>query len=322
MPEPQPADRDSGHGGGPSVTERIEGGLLGLAAGDALGASCEFLTPDQIRDFYGRHTEISGGGVLGWRPGQGTDDTDLTYAVARAYLDGYTLDGVAANLLAWYERNPRDVGRTTRAALMHIRDGGDPRASGEAALRWFGEEAAAGNGALMRALPTGLVRRDPATRRAEALEIAAITHVDQRCLSASVAYCDLAACLLDGFTATEAIEWALDQPDLHDQVRARLEGAAGQTLGALRPTGYVLDTLEIAAWAILQPATLEEILIEVVNLGDDADTTGAVAGGLLGVRDGANSIPERWLAKLEYLERLRACVAPLASLRGGRTGAA
>ena len=78
----------------PALRDRIAGALLGLAAGDALGATVEFLSPADIRR-RGRHSEICGGGVFGWRVGQGTDDTDLAYAVARTYVEGYSLAGVA-----------------------------------------------------------------------------------------------------------------------------------------------------------------------------------------------------------------------------------
>lgn len=313
--EPVPAEP----GVGVAVRDRIEGGLLGVAAGDALGATCEFASADELSR-RGRHTEITGGGVFGWRPGQGTDDTDMTYAVARAYTDGFTLERVAGNFLAWFDKGPRDVGGVTAAALGWLRQHQDPRASGRALLPRFGDRAA-GNGGLMRALPTALARRDPAARRAEAAAVSAVTHADPRCVDAAVLYCDLAALLLEGRAPAAAVEQVLTGTPAGEEARDRLAGAPGKTLSQLRPTGYVLDTLEVAVWAVSQPASLEECLIEIVNLGDDADTTGAVAGGLLGVRDGSGAIPPRWLARLEYRERLAACVDPLAALwREGGAG--
>jgi ADP-ribosyl-[dinitrogen reductase] hydrolase len=293
-----------------SSLDKIQAGLLGLAAGDALGAPLEFLSREEVRAL-GTQTEIVGGGALGWRPGQGTDDTDLAYAVARAYVDGYSLELVADNFLRWLSDHPRDVGRTTAEALSRLWRGRDPRASGCA-------PGAAGNGALMRAIATGLARPDPGARRREAAEIAAITHTDQRCVDASVAYCDLVDALLDGCSAGAAVERVLRAtPISAGEVTAAIERAADPGLepAGLRSSGFVLDTLEVAVWALLQPAPLEATLVEVVNLGDDADTAGAVAGGLLGVRDGAAAIPARWLDRLEYRDRLTACAGPLAALR-------
>lgn len=294
------------------LADRIAGGLLGLAAGDALGATLEFATPAAIRRRGRVHDEITGGGPFGWRPGQGTDDTDLAYAVARTYADGYSLDRVAAAFLAWYRTRPRDVGATTRAALAELERSGDPRSCGQAVLHPY----AAGNGALMRALATGLARPDPTRRRKEAAEIAAVTHADPRCVAASVAYCDLAAALLDGADPRAAVTHVLATSPITGPVHETIAAVAGTPIGSerLRPTGFVLDTLQVAVWALLQPRPLEALVVEIVNLGGDADTTGAVAGGLLGVRDGTQAVPLRWRARLEYREALEALVPHLVAV--------
>ena len=96
-----------------TVLDRLQGGLLGVAVGDALGATLEF-APPQPADAL--HTEISGGGVFGWIPGAPTDDTDLTMAVAEAYAAGFSLEGVADRFLAWYQAGPKDVGGRPRTA--------------------------------------------------------------------------------------------------------------------------------------------------------------------------------------------------------------
>ena len=83
-----------------TVRERVAGGLLGVAVGDALGATVEFLPAHEVARLHGTHREISGGGALGWRAGQGTDDTDLTFAVASAYAEGYSLERVGRHFLA------------------------------------------------------------------------------------------------------------------------------------------------------------------------------------------------------------------------------
>ncbi len=75
----------------------------------------------------------------------------------------------------------------------------------------------------------------------------------------------------------------------------------------IRSTGYVIDTLEAAVWCLITTQSFEECLLKAVNLGDDADTTGAVAGGLAGLYYGYDAIPREWLAvlqKREWVEEL------------------
>lgn len=282
------------------LRDRIEGGLLGVAVGDALGATVEFASPERIAAEHGLHTEIVGGGPFGWRPGQGTDDTDLTACVARAYAAGYRLEDVAARFLDWYAGAPRDVGGLTARALEWLSRHGDPRRSGAAA----NSGSDAGNGSLMRALPTALARADRATRLREAAEISAVTHADPRCVQACQVYVEIAAGLLDGGSVTGALQEAAEVTS-HPEVLAALRTDPRRAVETLPTTGYVIHSLAAAVWAVQQAASLEETLVAVVNRGDDADTTGAIVGGLLGVRDGASAIPGRWLERLEYRDELR-----------------
>ena len=160
-----------------SLVDAIVGGLLGAAAGDALGATVEFMSPADIERRHGVHRDIVGGGAFGWRPGQGTDDTDLTWAVVSGYLNTEGIDSlqaIAEEFLAWFDTDPPDVGLTTREALRHLRRDGDPTTSGLTA------EHSCGNGSLTRALPTALVRADPARRWAESAQISAVTHAHRR----------------------------------------------------------------------------------------------------------------------------------------------
>ena len=281
------------------LSDRVAGSLLGLAVGDCLGAPLEFMSQEAIRREYGVLREIVGGGMFGWRPGEGTDDSDLTAAVLDAYLAGYSLEKVGRRFVAWLDGGPKDVGGTTGSALAHLRAHGDPTISGKAV--WH--EQAAGNGSLMRCLPTGLIRTDPEQRRREAAEISAITHSDRRCVDACVAYCDLVALLLNGVDATHAVEEVAAEPGLHAEVSAALSEALGARLSGLDPSTYVIDTLRVAVCALLQPGSFEETLVEAVNLGGDADSTGATVGGLLGARDGITAIPQRWLDQLQYRDQ-------------------
>ena len=100
-----------------SLLDAITGGLWGVAAGDALGATVEFMTPEDIKEEYGVHREILGGSDFKWRPGEGTDDTDLTWSVIRGYVetgDVDSLHSISQAFLDWFDTEPRDVGGTTK----------------------------------------------------------------------------------------------------------------------------------------------------------------------------------------------------------------
>ncbi len=290
--------------------DRIGGGLLGVAAGDALGATLEFMRPEEIRRRFGVHREIIGGGLFGWRPGQGTDDTDLTWAVLAAYLDGpYTLEGASDNMLDWFHSGPPDVGGATYGALRRLDQSRDPRTSGATG------EFSCGNGSLMRCIPTALVRADAIIRRRELAEISAVTHAHRRCADSCVAYGEIVNALLEGAGASEALASARAL-NLDPKVRGALNIDPQLPVDRLRTSGYVIDSLGCAVWAIQQDATFEEVIVALVNRGDDTDTTGAIAGGLVGVLQGVEAIPSRWRRKLEYHDRLVAAVPHLLALRG------
>ena len=280
-----------------------------MAAGDALGSTLEFMSPDDIRDLHGTHRQIVGGGVFGWRPGQGTDDTALTWAVLAAYLDGpYTLEKAADNMLSWSRSGPPDIGNATAEALRRLERSGDPRTSGETG------EFSCGNGSLMRCIPTALARSDPAARRRELEEISAVTHAHLRCTHSCVAYGEITDALLEGAEVPRALA-AARALELHPDVRGALSIDPGLAVDRLRTSGYVIDSLGCAVWAIQQEDTFEEVIVALVNRGDDADTTGAIAGGLVGVSQGVKAIPSRWRRLLEYRGRLEAAVPRLVDLR-------
>lgn len=296
----------------PDLQDRISGGLLGVAAGDALGATLEFMTHTEIRREFGVHREIIGGGPFGWRPGQGTDDSDLTWAVLAAYLDGpYTLEKAADRMLEWFHSGPPDIGGATSEALRRLDRYRDPRTSGAT------RESSCGNGSLMRCIPTALARSDAAVRRRELAEISAITHAHVQCTDSCVAYGEIVNALLEGAEVPDALA-AAQGLKLHPNVQGALDIDPRLPVGRLRTSGYVIDSLRCAVWAIQQDATFEEVIVDLVNRGQDTDTTGAIAGGLVGVLHGAEAIPSRWRQKLEYHDCLVAAVPHILAMRGLR----
>lgn len=148
------------------------------------------------------------------------------------------------------------------------------------------------------------------------MAISKITHDDYRCVVACAAYNAIIAALVQGTSVNTAIEAG-------EAVAIRLErGQAGEVYrsvqqgkelrvsdmarrgppGSMRGqcSGYVLDSLTVGIAALLDPRGLEDVLVDVVSIGRDTDTNAAIAGGLLGARDGEEAVPVRWKEKLQF----------------------
>jgi ADP-ribosylglycohydrolase len=300
-----------------SRPDRIAGALLGVHAGDSLGATVEFMSWAEIRRRYPDGvTDIVGGGPFGWPAGHATDDTDLTRAVLLAYFQPQddVVRAAADHMLDWLHGNwpdrepgtpPRDIGGATRDGLQRYESTGDPRRAGAGQGR-------AGNGSLMRCVPTALFVADPQRRIRESMEISAITHDDPRCTIACAAYNEMVAVLVEGGTpeaATgrgEEVATSLGNSEVTDALRygRQLRPArivrTGETFLATDGAGFVLDSLSLAVAASLDRRPLPQVLIDIVRVGRDTDTNAAIAGGLLGARDGAAAIPANWRTKLQF----------------------
>jgi len=297
------------------IESRIAGALLGVHAGDSLGATLEFMGSADVKRKYPRgHREIIGGGPFGWSAGDATDDTDLTMAIARAYRDGYSLRKAASNMAEWKLAGPRDIGGTTSRGLANFMRTNNPKTSGIKA------ETSAANGSLMRCIATGLVRTDGRTRRRESAELSRVTHAERRAVEACVIYNDLVSCLVDGMPPADAIAWVLANSPVSPDVKAVVAGAPSTPLRHLDGTGFVLGSLGVAVWALAQDGSIEDTLADTMSLGGDTDTHGAIAGGLLGAAHGVNAIPSCWLDKLQFAEEMEGMVGPFTSMRVGKSG--
>jgi ADP-ribosylglycohydrolase len=296
--------------------QKVAGGLLGVHAGDALGATVEFSSWASIRDRYPDGLrDIVGGGPFGWAPGDATDDTDLTRAVLLAYLapGGDVVRAAADNMVAWLRgdwpgrepgRQPRDIGAATRDGLLRYLETG----TGGAGV------GRAGNGSLMRCIPTALAVTDQDRRIAESMAISAVTHDDPRCTVACAAYNEIAAALLTGAAPQDAVAAGheaagrLRQPDVAEaiaygrQLRPATLARTGPTHLADDAAGFVLDSLSLAVAAVLDPRPFADVVVDIVRIGNDTDTNAAIAGGLLGVRDGAAAIPAGWRTVLQFAD--------------------
>ncbi|BAD40501.1 ADP-ribosylglycohydrolase family protein [Symbiobacterium thermophilum] len=292
------------------------GALLGLAAADALGCTVEFMSREAIRARWPEgHREIVGGGPFGFPAGDWTDDTAMAVAVGRGILEqpDDPVDAVGRHFVAWFQSGPPDVGNTCRTAINAFLRLGSWEAASAAVRAELGQWAA-GNGALMRTLPAALAYGpDPA----QAIRIGRMTHPHPESDAAIAVYHRTVDALLEGAAPAEALEAGLAPlPGAEPEVGAaiadlarRLSGLASRSAERIRSGGYVVETLEAALWAFLRTDSLEECVVLAVNLGDDADTVGAVAGGLAGAAYGPGAVPRRWSQAL----RRRAVIDELAA---------
>ena len=288
-----------------SLRERYEGTLLGLAAGDALGGSVEFMPrsavlrahPNGVRD-------ITGGGPHDLRKGEVTDDTAMALAIARACTpEGIDLDQVAANFLQWYRSDPKDIGITTSRALAKMDAGVPWREIGDRMMAETPRKLA-GNGSVMRCAPVALrFRSDRERLRRVSIDTARMTHPDHMATWGSVALNQGIAWLLDGGSLDGLVPAAIDGVENEDVLRA-IQESVNRKYDDVTSTGFVLDTLRASFWSITNRDSAEEAIVTAVSMGDDTDTTGAVTGALAGALYGVDALPERWLSVLEPRDEL------------------
>jgi ADP-ribosyl-[dinitrogen reductase] hydrolase len=282
---------------------RAQGAYLGLAVGDALGATVEFMTPREIRAQYGEHRHMVGGGWLRLPKGRVTDDTEMSLALGEAILArGGRVEptAVAAAFDAWMRGKPVDIGNTVRRGIVHYRRTGQPQVPEH--------DYDAGNGACMRTLPAALV-----TLGVGEGEIAAASRAQAHVTHHNVlsdAACEAVIRMLHaalqgrGRGAVEAL--ALGLVAISPQFRF-----TGPLVS--NPSAFIVETLQVVLQCLLAYDDFEATLVAVVNRGGDADTTGAIAGMLAGALYGPEAIPRRWLKTLEGGTRT-ACEAQAAGL--------
>ncbi len=267
---------------------------LGLAIGDALGATVEFMTPREIVAQFGTHDRIIGGGWLNLRPGQVTDDTTMALALGNSILTSGQVDAHAAAFAfdAWMRAKPVDIGNTVRRGLLAFRKTGDPKMPRS--------EHDAGNGAAMRVLPVALATL--ALSGAEVRQACrAQAHVTHNNALSDAATETLALMLRDALLGADKLDLlhlrALPLAELHPEFTFRA------TRQRLNPSGYIVETVQAVFQALFDTDNFEACLIDVVNRGGDADTTGAIAGMLAGAIYGPAGIPQRWLQALDPATR-------------------
>ncbi|MFL6601879.1 MAG: ADP-ribosylglycohydrolase family protein [Steroidobacteraceae bacterium] len=283
-----------------SLIDRYRGALLGLACGDAVGTTVEF----RARGSFPRVTDMVGGGPFDLKPGQWTDDTSMALCLAESLVRKGAFDPADqmtryVNWWTWgyYSSTGEcfDIGSTVRRALERFQQTGEPFAGST-------DPYSAGNGSLMRLAPVVLFGFPEEDRIAQlAGDSSRTTHG----ASEAVECCRLFGVLLGKALRGEPKNNLKESSSLRLTEAAVISIAEASYLHKrvqdICGSGYCVASLEAALWCFHQTATFEDAVLEAANLGDDADTTGAIVGQIAGAHYGVEAIPTRWREKLSHV---------------------
>jgi ADP-ribosylglycohydrolase len=287
--------------------ERYRGCLLGLATGDALGTTLEFRPPGSFAPIE----DMLGGGPFRLAPGQWTDDTSMALCLAESLIERQGFDPIdqLERYVRWYRQGHLsstgrcfDIGNTVREALLRFEGTREPYCGST-------DPMSAGNGSIMRLAPVPLFyARSPQ----EAIEQSGQSSRTTHGASAAVDACRYLGAVLVGAVSGVSKEELLSRRyspipgywEANPLVPEIDEIATGSFKRRQPPeikgTGYVVKSLEAALWAFNHGASFRAGCLLAVNLGNDADTTGAVYGQVAGAFFGEAGIPESWRSKLSH----------------------
>jgi ADP-ribosyl-[dinitrogen reductase] hydrolase len=306
---------------------RFHGCLLGLAAGDALGTTLEFMRPGSFSPI----NDIVGGGPFNLAPGEWTDDTSMALCLAESLIEKAGFDPIdqLERYVRWYRTgylssNGRcfDIGITTSGALHRFERTHEPFPGPDA-------PHTAGSGSLMRIAPVPMFyTRHPGLALDYCADSSRTTHAAQQAVDA----CRYYGALVLGALQGQPKNTLLSPPDTWDF----LDTLALKGLNGLDPavievvkgsfkdkqppyiqgSGYVVRGMEAALWAFYNTSTFREGALLAANLGDDADTTTAIYGQLAGAYYGVEGIPAEWRTRIVQSELILSFADKLFELAG------
>ncbi|HEU0296251.1 MAG TPA: ADP-ribosylglycohydrolase family protein [Anaerolineales bacterium] len=293
-----------------STLDRFRGCLLGLAIGDAVGTTVEFMQ----RGSFPKVVDMVGGGPFHLQPGQWTDDTSMALCLATSLVTkkGFDANDQMGRYWRWYKEGYLsstgeffDIGNTVRDALERYHQTRNSF-SGSTSPNM------AGNGSLMRLAPIPIFYFPDLQQILHfAAESSRTTHGATECLEACQLFSEM---LFNAFSVKDK-ESVLFKTTFEPSMPKIKEIAFGnyrdKHVDEIKGSGYVVESLEAALWCFYRAASFEETILQAANLGDDADTTAAICGQIAGAFYGETGIPEKWLNKLhmrreitEFTDRL------------------
>jgi ADP-ribosylglycohydrolase len=293
------------------LCDRYRGALLGLAAGDALGTTLEFKAPGTFKPI----TNMIGGGPFGLKPGQWTDDTSMALCLAESLIEkrGFDPKDQMDRYCRWWREGHLsstgtcfDIGVTVRNSLKSYLRSGEPFAGST-------DPFTAGNGSLMRLSPVPLAfRRNIDLAIHNAGESSRTTHAAPTAVGACRYFAGLLLGALEGRSKEELLSSffypGLERDYWHRQPLppeiAEIAGGSFKLKAppAIKGSGFVVRSLEAALWAFYHSDSFRDGALLAVNLGDDADTTGAIYGQLAGAYYNVDAIPQDWVERIALRE--------------------
>lgn len=298
-----------------TTLERYRGCLLGLAAGDALGTTLEFKAPGSFTPI----TDIVGGGPFQLKPGEWTDDTSMALCLAESLVTKQAFDPVhqLETYLRWYRDGHFsvkgrcfDIGIQTSGSLDRFDKSREPYPGST-------DPTACGNGSLMRLAPAPLAFANNSTEAiGHAANSSRTTHASPECIDSCRYFATLLLAAIEGRSKEEILS------ESREEYVPKVAEIAGGSFKRKKPpqirgSGYVIHTLEAALWAFHTTETFRDGALAVVNLGEDADTTGAVFGQIAGAFYGEEGIPASWREKLAMRETIETLAAQLHAMALG-----
>ncbi len=290
---------------------RIKGTLFGIAIGDALGVPVEFISRADLKKRPVK--EMIGHGTHNQSIGTWSDDSSLAFCLTEVITSEYDINKIAQNFIKWYyysywtaRGEVFDIGNSTKIAIERLVAGKKPELAGPV------DENSNGNGSLMRIMPLLFCLYGmPVRKRFDMVkDVSSITHGHIRSVIACFYLLEFGSLILEGFNKFEAynilksnFSSVLLSFYVSDKEISNLERLLNNNIydikeNQIKSSGYVIDTLEASIWSILTTNNFRDAVLKAVNLGNDADTTGAVTGGLAGLIYGFRDIPIEWVRSL------------------------
>jgi ADP-ribosyl-[dinitrogen reductase] hydrolase len=277
-----------------TIAERLRGIAVGAAVGDALGMPLEFGLASHPKRFIRKM-------CAGRLPaGSFTDDTEMALALAESLLANPELnaDDLTGRFLGWYHSDPPDIGIHTSLVLERLASG-EPWKTAAAEVQ-SRDPGNAGNGSVMRSWPVAIACFfDPSDVLIKFSRLqSSITHIHEECTAGCAFINQMIVALGKDMPPSDAYQLALNTTPMPEGLRQAILLAPHRKRDELRNTGWVRHTIESALWGLMNTDSFEEALIQVINLGADADTAGAVTGALAGAAYGLAAIPPDWVSAL------------------------
>ena len=302
-----------------SINNKLKGLIFGQAVGDALGLGSEFMSKSEVASKYpkGLHSYaqiIQDRHRHRWAKGSWTDDTDQMLCILDSILVNQCINihDIAARLRSWVQNGGMGIGQMVMAVVSSRNFVSDPHTAAREAWEMTGKRAAPNGGIMRTSILGAWDYKNLEAVKNNTEQVCRITHYDPRCVGSCVAVSVAASLLLqEAKDVPQIMSIVRQQTDEYSpEIAAYLDMADSNSLDVfdldegLNPQeqnriGYTLKAMGAAFWTLKHSHSFRDGIAQVIHEGGDADTNAAVAGALLGARDGIDGIPEELVLGLQ-----------------------